>query len=59
MNCEQCTREAQLHEPFWTSRKTGKCLTVCANCLYKLDGIDYRGKSCADVLRNIEKCRRR
>lgn len=59
MKCDNCYKEQNLDEPFWTSRKTGIALMVCAQCLYELDGIDKRGKSVAQDLRDIETRRRK
>jgi len=56
MKCDNCYKEYDL---LWTSRKTGTPLTVCTECLFELDGIDYRGKSCDDVLRDTERKRRK
>lgn len=57
MKCGNCPREQQ-DEPFWTSKKAGTTLMVCAECLYELDGIDYRGKSIGNVLKDIERKRK-
>jgi len=58
MKCENCDKEQRLGETFWTSRKTGKALMVCAKCLFKLDGSDLRGKSLGNVLKELERKRR-
>lgn len=58
IKCGNCGR-TQSDEPFWTSRKTGKALTVCADCLYNLDGIDYRGQSLGTALRELERKRKK
>ena len=66
MKCENCGREPEWFptgpksghsEPFWTSRSTGKPLTVCAECLFTLDGTDKRGMSVGQSLDELAKKR--
>lgn len=53
MKCENCQKLPKKGEPLWTSRKADTVKIVCADCLYKLDGFDHRGKSGDDVLKEL------